>query len=195
MRARTALALLLASTAGSARSYQPADAGQRAEKAPILPEQFLRGYDPVTAYFGSDEGPGRGDADDGAKRLRITPAWPGAWFWLDKRTLQFRPAEPWPALARFQVESADGRKVLTTMMAPPSALSPADGSEDLRPFRSFTRTFPQALPVASLRKMLTLELRDLPGFGDQRPVKVDRFGLAQLPRGSQRDPAAYEIGR
>ncbi|HSM92486.1 MAG TPA: MG2 domain-containing protein [Anaeromyxobacteraceae bacterium] len=188
-----ALVLAAALGGGAARSYQPADAGQRAEKAPILPEQFLRGYDPVTAYFGSDEGPGRGDADDGAKRLKITPAWPGAWFWLDRRTLQFRPAEPWPALARFQVESEAGRKVLTTMMAPPSALSPADGSEDLRPFRSFTLTFPQALPIASLRKMLSLELRDLPGFGDQRPVKVDRFGLAQLPRGSQRDPAAYAV--
>lgn len=188
-----ALATAAMAVALPVRSYQPADAGQRAEKAPILPEQFLRGYDPVTAYFGSDEGPGRGDADDGAKRLKITPAWPGAWFWLDKRTLQFRPAEPWPALARFQVETEDGRKVLTTMMSPPSALSPADGSEDLRPFRSFTLTFPQALPVASLRKMLALELRDLPGFGDQRPVKVDRFGLAQLPRGSQRDPAAYAV--
>ena len=188
-----ALVALLAVASLPVRSYQPADAGQRADKAPILPEQFLRGYDPITAYFGSDEGPGRGDADDGAKRLRVTQSWPGAWFWLDKRTLQFRPAEPWPALARFQVEGAGGRKVLTTMMAPPSALSPADGSEDLRPFRSFTITFPQALPVASLRKMLSLELRELPGFGDQRPIRVDRFGLAQLPRGSQRDPAAYAI--
>lgn len=188
-----ALVALVAVAASPVRAYQPADAGQRAEKAGVLPEQFLRGYDPITAYFGSDQGPGRGDADDGAKRLRIAPAWPGAWFWLDKRTLQFRPAEPWPALARFQIESDAGRKVLTTMMAPPSALSPADGSEDLRPFRSFTLTFPQAVPVASLRKMLSLEVRDLPGFGDQRPVRIDRFGLAQLPRGSQRDPAAYAI--
>ena len=94
--ALAALAVLSSLAALPASAYQPADAGQRAERSPILPEQFLRGYDPITAYFGSDEGPGRGDADDGAKRLRIAPAWPGAWFWLDKRTLQFRPGEPWP---------------------------------------------------------------------------------------------------
>ncbi|BDG03197.1 alpha-2-macroglobulin family protein [Anaeromyxobacter oryzae] len=179
--------------AAPARAYDPADLGQRPERARLLPEQFLRGYDPITAYLDSDEGPGRGDADDGAKRLAIAPAWPGAWTWLDRRTLQFRPAEPWPALARFAVETRDGKKILTTMMSPPSALAPADGSEDLRPFRSFTITFPQALPVPSLRKMLSLELRELPGHGDARPVKVSRFALAPLPRGAQRDPAAYAV--
>jgi alpha-2-macroglobulin len=184
---------LLAALPAASPAYDPADAGQRPERAPILPDQFLRGYDPITAYFTADEGPGRGDADDGARRLKITPAWPGAWFWLDRRTLQFRPAEPWPALARFQVESSGGRRVLTTMMTAPSALSPGDGSEDLRPFRSFTVSFPQALAVDSLRKMLSLELRDLPGSGDQRPVRIDRFGLAPLPRASQRDPAAYAV--
>lgn len=188
-----ALLSLLAAAPAPGRAYEPADAGQRSERSPILPEQFLRGYDPITVSFASDEGPGRGDADDGARRLKITPAWPGAWSWLDRRTLQFRPAEPWPALARFQVETAAGRKVLTTMMSAPSALSPADGAEDLRPFRSFTITFPQALPLPSLRKMVSLELRDLPGAADQRPVRLDRFALAPLPRPDQRSPAAYAV--
>jgi uncharacterized protein YfaS (alpha-2-macroglobulin family) len=187
-----ALGALLAARPAPA-GYQAADAGQRSEKAHLLPEQFLRGYDPVTAYFDSDEGPGRGDADDGPRRLSITPSWPGAWTWVDRRTLQFRPAEPWPALARFQVQTRHGRRVLTTMMAAPSSLAPADGSQDLRPFRSFTMTFPQALPVAALRKMLSLEVRELPGFGGARPVAVTRFGLAQLPRGTHRDPATYAV--
>jgi alpha-2-macroglobulin len=187
------VAFLLAFAAAPGGAYDPADLGQRPERARLLPETFLRGYDPITAYLDSDEGPGRGDADDGAARLKLEPAWPGAWTWLDRRTLQFRPAEPWPALARFAVSTRDGKKVLTTMMSPPSALAPADGSEDLRPFRSFTLTFPQPLPVASLRKMLALELRELPGHGDARPVKVSRFSLAPLPRGAQRDPAAYAV--
>ena len=38
---------------------------------------------------------------DGAKLLKMTPSWPGQYFWADKKTLQFRPAEPWPPLQRF----------------------------------------------------------------------------------------------
>src|SRR5207302_1924993 len=108
----------------------------------------------------------RGPADDGDKLLKITPAWPGAWSWADRRTLQFRPAEPWPALARFAVEARSSRRVLTTMMSAPSAVSPAAGSDELRPFRMLTLTFPQALPLPALRQMLRLDIADLPGLSD-----------------------------
>ncbi|MGC4000339.1 MAG: alpha-2-macroglobulin family protein [Anaeromyxobacter sp.] len=172
-----------------------ADTGQRPEGGGVvlLPETFLRGYDPVTVHLDKDAGPGRGPADDGARRLQVVPAWPGAWSWVDKRTLQFRPAEPWPPLARFQVEAAGQRRVLTTMMSAPSSLSPADGSDDLRPFRAFTLTFPQPLPLDGLRRMLSLELRDAPGPGDGPVVRLSRFTLAQLPRGDQREAASYAV--
>ena len=71
----------------------------------VLPESFLRGYDPVTVYFDGDQVAAKGPADDGPKFLSIAPAWPGAFSWVDKRTLQFRPAEPWPALARFAIDA------------------------------------------------------------------------------------------
>ena len=178
-----------------APAYQPADTGQRpvASGPRILPDQFLRGFDPITAYFDSDVGPGRGDADDGRARLSIAPTWPGAWFWVDRRTLQFRPAEAWPPLARYQVEAKGARRILTTMMSAPSALSPASGSTDLRPFRAFTLTFPQALPIDGLKKMLRLELRDAPGLTDSASAQVSRFTLAQLPRGSTREAAVYAV--
>ena len=70
----------------------------------VLPERYLRGYDPVTVVFPGDTGPGAGPADDPSAFATMKPAWPGAWSWADRRTLQFRPAEPWPALARFAVE-------------------------------------------------------------------------------------------
>jgi uncharacterized protein YfaS (alpha-2-macroglobulin family) len=200
---RLVLSLALAATAGGGAAaptpaappaYRAADDGQRpAHGSPILPEQFLRGFDPVTVYFDGDVGPGRGPADDGAKRLQIAPPWPGAWSWVDKKTLQFRPAEPWPALARFQIEAAGARRILTTMMSAPSALSPAEGSDDLRPFRAFTVTFPQPLPLDGLKKMLELELRDAPGLGDSPRMRLSRWTIAPLPRGGQRDPASYAV--
>jgi hypothetical protein len=80
--------VLLLSTAASAQ-YRPADLGQRpvGGSTTILPEQFLRGFDPVTVYFPSDQVSEGARADDGAGRLKLVPPWPGAWTWVDRKTL------------------------------------------------------------------------------------------------------------
>ena len=191
------VALVLLGAGASAAppaEYVPGDLGQRpAGGLKVLPEQFLRGFDPITVYFTEDQVPAKANADDGAKRVKIVPEWPGQYFWVDRRTLQFRPAEPWPALARFQLEAGGTRKILTTMMSAPSAMSPSPGSEGLRPFRVVTLTFPQAYPVGSLKKMLGLEIRDLPGLGDSPARKVMSYALAQLPRASHRDPVTWTL--
>ncbi len=191
---RAPLLLAVLSFAAFAQ-YRPADVGQRPAGGgtSVLPETFLRGFDPITVYFGGDQVPANANADDGPRRLKLSPDWPGAYVWVDRRTLQFRPAEPWPALARFAVEAGGARKVLTTMMSAPSAMAPSPGSEGLRPFRVVTLTFPQAYPVASLKKMLSLEVRDLPGLGDSPARKVTGFALAPLPRASHRDPATWTL--
>lgn len=195
MTPRVAVLPLFCALLVHAQPYRPADLGQRPQggDAKVLPESFLRGFDPITVYFGSDQVADRATADDGPKRLKLTPEWPGAWTWVDRRTLQFRPAEPWPALARFQVDAQGARKVLTTMMSPPSAMAPSPGSEGLRPFRVVTLTFPQALPPASLKKMLSLELRELPGLADAPRQKITEYTLAPLPRSSHRDPSSWAI--
>ncbi|MDY7233218.1 alpha-2-macroglobulin [Hyalangium rubrum] len=190
-----ALLALLAVLPAAAQDYRPADESQRPQggQARILPEQFLRGFDPVTVYFSDNVGPGKRAADDGAKLLKLTPSWPGQYFWADKKTLQFRPAEPWPPLQRFAFEARDTRKVLATMMSAPSAMAPYADSTDLRPFRTLTLTFPQPLPLAALKQMLTLEIRELPGLADSPTRVVKDFTLSQLPRESQRSPAVYAI--
>ncbi len=183
------------SLSASAGESRPADLGQRPQAGgtTILPEQFLRGYDPVTVYFPSDQVSSIATADDGAKRLKLAPDWPGAYVWVDRRTLQFRPAEPWPGLARFNFEAAGARRTLTTMMSAPSAMAPSPGAEGLKPFRVVTLTFPQALPVGSLKKMLSLELRELPGLADSPRKRLTEYVLAQLPRNSHRDPVTWTV--
>ncbi len=195
-RATLLAALLLAPLAiAEPPPYQPADLGQKPTGGGVrmLPDQFLRGYDPVTVYFPDDQVPAKANADDGPKRLKIVPEWPGGYSWVDRRTLQFRPAEPWPALARFQFQAQGQQKVLTTMMSAPVSMVPSPGSEGLKAFRVVTLTFPQALPVASLKKMLSLEVRDLPGVGDSPSRKVTNFSLAPLPRASHQDQASWAI--
>src|SRR5436305_10521458 len=77
------LAVGLIALSARGQEYEPGDKGQapRGNGVRILPEQFLRGYDPVTAYFAADQINARGPADDGAQRLKISPSWPGAWSW------------------------------------------------------------------------------------------------------------------
>ncbi len=190
----TLLALVLA-TAALGDDYRPADLGQQpaGSGTRILPEQFLRGLDPITVYFSSDQVAAKANADDGAARLKITPDWPGAWSWVDRRTLQFRPAEPWPALARYNIEASGTRRTLTTMMSAPTAMAPSPGTEGLKPFRVVTLTFPQAYPASQLKKMLTLELRDLPGLADSPRRKLTTYSLSLLPRAMQRDPAIWAL--
>ncbi|MBN2498520.1 MAG: hypothetical protein JXR96_28270 [Deltaproteobacteria bacterium] len=200
MRTRNRLAVfavfagLLPLLAARGQDYRPADQEQKPARSNIvLPEKFLRGYDPVTVYFSSNRGPGRGPADKGERLLSIQPEWPGAWSWIDRRTLQFRPAEPWPALARFRVKASGASRILTTVMSAPTSMSPPAGSTDLKPFRSIQLTFAQALPLASLKKMVRLELRDLPGLADSPRRPIEDFSIALLPRRSMRDPARYAI--
>ncbi len=188
---------LALSVSGLARDYRPADEHQRpaSSAVTILPEKFLRGFDPVTVYFRQDraKGPAHGPADNGRRLLAITPAWPGAWYWLDRRTLQFRPAESWPALARYQVKAAGASRILTTMMSAPLSMSPAAGSDNLRPFRTFSLTFSQALKIESLRKMISIQIRDLPGLESASRRLVEDFNIAVLPRRTQRDPVVYAL--
>src|SRR5688572_4694440 len=199
LRARLLVGALLFVAVGAIAAeqvYVAADREQRlaSSKTEILPERFLRGYDPVTLYFPDNVGPGNGPADDPSKIARIKPSWPGAWWWLDKKTLQFRPAEPWPALQRFAIESDRGAsKVLSTMMAAPISMQPADGSTELRPFRTITVTFPQALPIEALKQMVKLEVRELPGLADSPRQAIEQFSIAELPRRDHKQPAGYAI--
>ena len=61
----------------------------------VVPDRFLRAWDPVTVFFDRDPGPPAGGPEDDAERfVRLAPAHPGAFTWLDARTLQFRPPSP-----------------------------------------------------------------------------------------------------
>ena len=193
------VAAIVGGVVAFADSYRPADRVTRLppSQTEVLPERFLRGFDPVTVTFTGDVGAGPGPADDASTLATLKPAWPGAWSFADKRTLQFRPAEPWPALRRVSIETrgpgAAGTKVLSTMMTAPQGMQPDDGATGLPPFRTMTLTFPQPLAVEVLKTMLRFEVRDLPGLSDAKRRPVEGFALALLPRSEERDPATYAI--
>ncbi len=181
---RLCLAFLLALPLGAA------EIGPR-----VVPDRLLRRWDPVTVFFASDLGPANGGPEDRAERfVTIEPAQPGAFRWLDGKTLQFRPAEPWPALSRFRVTPLGGKAgMLATLLEAPVATVPADGAEGLEPFDEITLTFGEPLPPAMLAKMVTLELRALPGISGGRRLPPEEIRIKALERAGRADTASYAL--
>ncbi len=175
------------------RATRPAGAGGGTV---VVPERFLRRWDPVTVFFPADTGPAGGGSEDRASRhARFSPEHPGAWTWLDARTLQFRPAEPWPALARYTWRAGGERSELSTLMSPPSATVPHAGAEGLDPVESITLTFPEPMALEALERMVTVELRPLPGVDGAaaRLVRAGDFEIKAMERKGPSEPATYVI--
>ncbi len=194
-----------AGAAAPRRGVKPA--GRRAGTV-VVPDHFLRRWDPVTVFFDHDLGPAAGGPEDQPARwVKMTPSHPGAFRWLDARTLQFTPAEPWPPLARFTWTTGAVTAKLDTLMSPPTSTLPAARAEGLDPVRTITLVFPEPLDVAALRRMLTLELRALPGAADAvaspaggaaaadqvRVLTAQDFQIKSQERGSRADPATYIV--
>ncbi len=188
--------LVLALGAGLAAAAPPTRPA-KARGTTVVPDDFLRRWDPVTIFFDRDRGAAAGGPEDDPTRLvTLTPAHPGAYTWLDARTLQFKPAEPWPPLRRFTWAVKGGERVrLATLMAPPRATEPADGREGLDAVEAVTLTFPEPLDPADLAKAVTLELRPLPGIGDEdaRWLNLDDFEIKVMERQTRSAPATYVL--
>jgi hypothetical protein len=160
----------------------------------VVPDRFLRRWDPVTVFFARPAG-APGPEDHPERVVTMTPAQPGAYTWLDASTLQFRPAEPWPPLTRVAVKADGATTTLTTLMAPPVSTIPRAGQEGLGALDAITLTFAEPLDVAALAKMLRLELRPLPGVdaAKSRFLKDDDFAIKVQERASRADNASYVL--
>ncbi|HUH83076.1 MAG TPA: alpha-2-macroglobulin family protein [Stellaceae bacterium] len=162
----------------------------------VVPERFLRRWDPVTIFFDGDVGPAAGGPEDHAERfVTMSPAHPGAFTWLNARTLQFRPAEPWPALAEFRWKLAAKEIRLITLLPPPSSSIPADGATGLGDVESLTLTMPEPVDPAVLAGMVTVDLQKLPGLAatPARTLGAGDFDVKAVERASRSDPATYVL--
>ena len=162
----------------------------------VVPDRFLRRWDPVTVFFARDVGPEKGGAEDHPERfVSANPPHPGAFTWIDARTLQFHPAVPWPPLARFSwtVEGATSR--LATLMEPPIATIPANNADGIEAVEAISLSFAEPLDEESLLRMATIELRPLPGIGPEgsRWLKSDDFTLKVIERTGNSDAATYVL--
>jgi hypothetical protein len=165
------LALLLAAMPAawpaSAQGGPPAalDRLQRADGAALVPDRFLRRWDPITLFFQQDAGPPAGGAEDAPQRLvSMSPPQAGAWQWLGARTLQFRPAEPWQPLKPVEI-TAEGRTTrLVPLLPTPISTTTTDDPAGIAELDQIALTFAEPVAAEALARLLTIELRPLPGI-------------------------------
>ncbi|TBY51352.1 alpha-2-macroglobulin [Rhizobium leguminosarum] len=203
------IALALASStlisSGHAQQGAPSpalDVLQRADGVKIVPERFLRAYDPVTIFFATDTGPATGGAEDSPERfVTMEPAVSGAWQWLGPRALQFRPADKWQPLARVKVKMLDhdkgagGETELIPLLPVPVSTAPAATDDPVSELDQITLTFAEPVDVAALSRLLSIELRPAPGIGDEGGLMLGAqdFDIQPLERNSRGDQQSYVV--
>ena len=172
------------------------------EGGTVVPEIFLRSYDPVTVFFSDDVGPKEGGpADNPGELLQIEPDHSGEYRWLDAKTLQFLPTVRWPALRRFTVTMNGVAHTLVTLMAAPKGLSPSNGSRELEPIQEIQLSFVDPLNIEELSAMLHFEIRPTPGLETTSdgivPTSVQLtdqdFTVKKIERTSIQDDVQYQI--
>jgi hypothetical protein len=164
--------------------------------ASVIPDKFLRRWDPVTFFFDSASGPAKGGPEHHPERfVGMTPTHPGVYTWLDAKTLQFRPAEPWPALSRFSFRHKQKNYDLITLMEVPVQTIPSDREEGLDPIERISLTFAEPLDPKALRQMLRIGVRPLPGIDESQTRWLDQkdFNLKVIERVQRRDPSTYVL--
>ena len=172
------------------------------EEVTVVPEIFLRGYDPVTIFFPEERRPNADEpTEDLRELLQIEPDHPGEYQWIDDKTLQFLPTVRWPALRRFTMTVSGVSHTLVTLMAAPKSIMPSGGSQELQPIQEIQLSFADRLNLDELSTMLRFEVRPTPGLeatGDGTvPALVeltDRdFTVKEIERTSIGDAVQYQI--
>lgn len=168
----------------------------KAKGTVMIPEQFVRRWDPVTFFFATNVGTAAGPEDQPERFVRVDRPHPGAWTWLDRQTLQFKPAEPWPALERFSFDTGKRAFTVSTLMAAPARTIPSQDAAGLDAVSAITLVFPEPVAVEALAQMVTIELRPLPGIDAKqaRWLTSEDFAIKTMERKSRSDRATYVLG-
>jgi len=190
------LTVLLASWGPAPAPAQNLDQLQRADGARIVPEAFLRDWDPVTVFFPADVGPKNGGPGEAHEKFaQLTPEPAGEWRWLGPRALQFRPAEAWAPLARVTVKAGSVEARLVALLPSPKSTTPAQGADPAPELSQIALTFASPVDVAALSRAISIEVRASPGVAEGEGEKLAQkdFDIAPLERTARADAQNYVV--
>ena len=167
-----------------------------AAKVTVVPEHFLRAYDPVTVFFPLAQGPEKGGpVDNSGSLLQIKPEQPGEYRWVDGRTLQFLPTVAWPAIERYAITVLGETREVVTLMSPPRSLQPSNGSRHLDPVAEVNIAFDSQIAPEKLAMMINFEVKPLPGAGAEEGYWLTSrdFTIKVIEHAAAEDPFQYQI--
>ena len=127
----------------------------------VIPQQLVRIWDPITIFFTRDMRP----VDEQGAALpenlvTIRPHVNGAYKWIDARTLQFRPARPWPVGQHLEV-LADGQAFkLPVALEPPVRTLPAAGVATVSELSEVVLEFPHPVTAELIADRLKVRLTE-----------------------------------
>jgi alpha-2-macroglobulin len=184
-----------AQAAPPAPTGTPTDILARADGARIVPEKFLRSWDPVTVFFDADTGPVAGGPEDHPERFVTMTRQAGEWRWLGARALQFRPAEPWKPLQRVEVKSGSVTTKLVALLPAPESTVPSDGADAMTDLDQIALTFADPVDIAALALLVSVELRKAPGISPDGGQKLGQrdFEIRPLERAKKEDKPTYVV--
>ncbi|MFT4098477.1 MAG: MG2 domain-containing protein [Rhodoblastus sp.] len=174
----------------------PTDRLLRADGARVVPDRFLRAWDPVTVFFDADSGPSAGGAEDNPERfVTMSPKTAGEWRWIGARALQFRPADPWKALQRVEVKTKDARAKLVALLPAPESTSPSEGADPVTDLDQIALTFAEPVDMAALARLISIELRKAPGVSPEgaQALGARDFDIRPLERAKRDDKQTYVV--
>jgi alpha-2-macroglobulin len=149
----------------------------------IIPDRWLRTYDPVTVFFQSSRGPYEPSTELNPDRhVTLEPPHPGGWRWLNANVLQFEPAEPWPAYKTFTIQAGSASATLYTLTTGPVATDPAQNELDVPPVEAIRLTFRQQMPPETLAENIQIQLWNAPA-PDGEPLQTltqDDFSIKRI---------------
>src|SRR4051794_23655976 len=169
---------------------------QRADGAKVVPERFLRSWDPLTLFFDRDLGPQAGGPEDAPERfVTMKPAVPGAWQWLSARALQFRPGDAWKPLANIDVTAQGLNARLVPLLPVPVSSSPADRADGITDLDQIALTFADPVDVSVLARLMSIEVRPAPGISASggQFLGAQDFSIQVVERAGRDDKQTYVV--
>ena len=125
----------------------------------------------------------------------MQPAAPGAWQWLNGRTLQFRPADPWRELTPVEISGPQISAKLIPLLATPESTSPEANAEPVTDLNRIVLTFAAPVDINALSRLTSIEVRPSPGLsplGGQFLAPQD-FVIRPLERAKRDDKQSYVV--